>query len=276
MASTTHEPVETLAITFFDQPVLAARIENGVIALSLRDLCTVTGLDQTAQARRLRRDEELSDGLYQLRVQTAGGPQQQAFLMLEFVPAWLSSVNRTKATPIARERLRYLKIFAIQHVYNAVANAAGLPEGASSNIEDLRELERFDVAIQGIAERQQALEESQGKARNAWRDHEQRLRQLEAQLATTATLDVEQRGAIYQLVQVWALARIEHEHVSSQGAFAGCWAAIKTRYKVAKYEHIPAREYEDCRQYIHRAYEKLTGQPLVLPEDEVDGHTTTA
>jgi hypothetical protein len=271
--SDTQRAVETLAITFFDQPVLAARVQSGEIVLSLRDLCAVTGLNQSAQARRLRRDEELRDGLYELRVQTAGGPQEQLFLMLEFVPAWLSSVSRARATSVARERLRYLKIFAIQHVYNAVAHAAGLPEGESRQIEDLRDLDRFDVAMQGIAERQHALETSQEKARQAWRDHEQRIRQLEAQLAATATLSVEQRGLIYQYVQAWALARVEHEQMTSQAAFAGCWAAIKTRYKVAKYEHIPAGAYEDCVQYIRRAYEQVAGQPLVLAEDTTHGTT---
>ena len=276
MTSPAHEPVETIAVTFFDQPVLAARIADGTIGLSLRDLCAVTGLNQAAQARRLRRDEELRDGLYQLRVQTAGGPQDQLFLMLEFVPAWLSSVSRARATPVARERLRYLKIFAIQHVYNAVACAAGLPEGDSRRIEDLRDLDRFDAAMQGIAERQQALEASQDKARQAWRDHEERIRQLEAQLAAPATLSVGQRGSVYQLVQAWALARVEREQITTQAAFAGCWAAIKTRYKVAKYEHIPAREYDDCVQYIHRAYEKLTGQALVLPEFDADASRSPA
>jgi hypothetical protein len=271
MMAPSHEPIETLAVTFFDQPVLAARIPDGTIVLSIRDLCAVSGLNQAAQVRRLRRDDELRDGLHRLRVQTAGGPQDQDFLMLEFVPAWLSSVSRARATPMARERLRYLRVFAIRHVYDAVARAAGLPEGASRQIEDLRELDRFDAAFQGIAERQQALEESQEKARQAWRNHEQRIRQLEEQLGAAAILSVGQRGHIYQLVQAWALARVEQEQISSQAAFAGCWAAVKTRYNVSKYEHIPARQYEDCVQYIRRSYEKLTGQPLVLPEENDDG-----
>ena len=272
--STFHHPVETLPVTFFDHAVLAARLPDGTIVLSLADLCFVTGLNQKAQVRRLRRDEELRDGVYQVRVPTPGGPQEQLFLMLEFVPAWLSSVSRAHATPAARERLRYLKIFAIQHVYNAVASAAGLPEGASRQIEDLRDLERFDSAVQGIAERQQALEESQNKARHAWRDHEQRLRQIEAHLAVT--ISVEQRGMIYQMVQAWALARVEHEHMTSQAAFAGCWAALKTRFKVAKYEHLPAHAYDACVQYIRRAYEQLTGQPLVLEDGDRDADTPTS
>lgn len=259
-------PVETLAVTFFDQPVLAARVHDGTIVLSLRDLCAATGLNLSSQLRRLRADEDLRDGIHRLRISTAGGPQAQDFLILEFVPAWISSINRARASVVVRERLRYLRLFSIRQVYDAIAQAAGLPEGRSSAIEDLGDLERYDMGIQNIASRQQSLEESQDKARDAWRDHEQRIRMLESQLGTSATISAGQRGHLYQLVQLWAQARIDHEGITSALAFAGCWAAIKTRYHVAKYEHIPATQYQDCMAYIERAYKKISGETLVMPE----------
>jgi hypothetical protein len=262
------EPVETLAVTFFEQPVLAARVADGTIFMSMRDLCAAVGLDARSQVRRLRADEDLRDGLQRLRVTTAGGPQEQDFLILEFVPAWITGVNRKRATPVVRERLRYLRLFSIREVYNAIARTAGLPEGPSSAIEDLDDLRHYDMSIEAIAERQAAIETSQERARAAWREHEQRIRALEDQLNQPAVLSVTQRGHIYQLVQAWAQARIEHEHVSSATAFVGCWSAIKTRYKVAKYEHIPARSYDDCVDYIQRAYERMTGHPLQLPDGD--------
>lgn len=254
--------VETIAVTFFEQPVLAARIDDGTIVLSIRDLCSATGLNLSSQLRRLRADDDLRDGLHRLRVATAGGMQEQDFLILEFVPAWISSVNRRRASIAVQERLRYLRLFSIRQVYDAIAQAAGLPQGPSSNIEDLDDLQHYDSALQGIAERQAALEESQDRARQAWRDHEQRLRALEEQMTTTAVLSAEQRGTIYHHVQQWAQARIDHEHQTPSAAFAGCWAAIKTRYRVAKYEHIPAAKFDDCITYIDRAYQKLTGAPI--------------
>lgn len=261
---------ETLAVTFFEQPVLAVRASDGTIFLSVRDLCAATGLNLSSQLRRLRADQDLQDGLQRFTVATAGGPQGQDFLILEFVPAWIASVNRARASLAVQERLRYLRLFSIRQVYDALARAAGLPEGSSSNIEDIADLERYDEAIRGIAERQRGLEESQDRARSAWRDHEQRIRLLEEQLGQRTTLSVAQRGHIYQLVQHWAQARIDHEQIASAAAFAGCWAAVKTHYNVAKYEHIPARQYEDCVAYIGRAYQKLTGRELILPEPTDD------
>ena len=256
------ELTETLVVTFFETPVLAARVHDGTILLSIRDLCDATGLRRYSQVRRINADPDLRDGMQTLRVMTPGGPQEQEFLILEFVPAWISTVNRSRATPIVQERLRYLRLFSIRQVYDAIARAAGLPEGPSRNIEDLRDLRRFDDAVQGIAERQQALEQSQEKARQAWKDHEDRLRRLEAQLTQTGTITKTQRGHIYQLVQIWAQARVDREQLPFGMAIAGCWAVLKKRYDVAKYEHLPATEYNSCIDFIKRSYNTLTGEEL--------------
>jgi hypothetical protein len=265
------EPSEQLVFTFFETPVLAVRSADGTIYLSLFDLCTTTNLNLSSQRRRIRADEELHDGLRRFRALTAGGVQEIDFLLLEYVPAWLSTVNRTKAAPAAKERLRYLRIFIIREVYDSIARTAGLPTGSSRNIESLEDLQRFDEAVTGIDERQRALEESLDKARQAWKDHEERIRQLEAQLAQAATIGIGQRGIIYQLVQAWAQARVEREEIPFGNAIAGCWAVLKKRYGIAKYEHLPMAKYEDCIAFIKRSYqtltsEELTGDQLSLPD----------
>jgi hypothetical protein len=45
----------------------------------------------------------------------------------------------------------------------------------------LRDLQRYDEAISGLAARTKAMEESQDKARQVWRDLETRVRRLEAE-----------------------------------------------------------------------------------------------
>lgn len=116
-----------------------------------------------------------------------------------------------------------------------------------------------------IAERQRLIEESQQKARSAWRDLDARVRALEEK--TGGQISTAQRGFIYQLVQAWATARIAREPEISRGEiFQACWGAIKTRYRIAKYEHLPVGQYADCVQYITSAYRRLTGEELHLPE----------
>lgn len=255
-------PAETLIVTFFETPVRAVRHPDGTIYLAIRDLCDSVGLDLTSQLRRLRRDADLSSGVHTFRVVTAGGPQDQDFLILEYIPTWITTVNRNKSTPIVSERLRYLRLFIIREVYDAITRAAGLPSGSSRNIESLDDLQRFDETITGLAERQRALEDSLDKARQAWKDHEDRLRRLEGQKQQGSVISNAQRGHIYNLVHKWAEARVEKEELPFGQAIAGCWATIKRRYDVAKYEHLPASEYESCVALIKQSYKRLTGEEL--------------
>lgn len=258
-------PAETLVVTFFAHPCMAARSTDGTIYISVRDLCDAVGLRAHSQLRRLRADEDLGTGLQSFRLATPGGPQDQEFLILEFVPTWISSVQRSRAAAAVRERLRYLRLFIIRETYNAFARTAGLPEGESRAIEDLQEIERLDDSLELIAERQRQIEESQQRARSAWRELEARVRALEERAGDQ--LSTAQRGQIYQLVQAWAAARIAREpDLSRAEIFQACWGAIKTRYRIAKYEHLPAGQYADCVQYISASYRRLTGEELRLPE----------
>jgi hypothetical protein len=231
------EPIETLVVTFFEHPVLAARMVDGTILLSVRDLCDAVGLASSSQIRRLDQHQDLSTVVRRLRVPTAGGMQEQVFLALEYVPAWIVSVNRARASTVVQERLHYLWEFAVRHVYDAIAQTGGLPTGSSRNIEDLRDLARLDDAIIGLAAQQQALEESQDKARQAWRDHENRIRALETTLAERAQLSNAQRGHIYQLVQMWA--RAARDRITTAAAMSACWGAIKAKFDVCQVRAHP-------------------------------------
>ncbi len=57
-----EQPIETLVITFFEQPVLAARVADGTIWLSVRDLCDAVGLASASQIRHLDRHQDLHTG----------------------------------------------------------------------------------------------------------------------------------------------------------------------------------------------------------------------
>ncbi len=81
-----HEVRERLVVTFFEHPCLAIRVADGTIYVAVRDLCDAVGLQLAAQLRRLKRDAELKEGVIQARVATAGGVQEQDFLLLEMVP----------------------------------------------------------------------------------------------------------------------------------------------------------------------------------------------
>lgn len=277
-----HRLAEQLPITLLDSVVLAARRDNGQVYLSVRDLCAALSLVRSAQQRRLRSHAVLSTGLARFPIQTAGGLQTQTFLELEKVSAWLLGVNAARITPAMQARLLHFQTYLVREVHAAFSRLTGLPE-QSSALEDLDDLGRVDTALSVLAERQTEIEQSQDRARQAWRDvHTEvealrsRVEALEAQLraATTApasspTISREQRGHIFQLVQAWADAATTADPRLSPGAArAACWVAVKQRYRLAKYEHLPAARFADCVAFIRAQYRALTGSDLDMPEQQ--------
>jgi hypothetical protein len=41
---------------------------------------------------------------------------------------------------------------------------------------------------------------------------------------------------------------------------------LKAKYRIARYEDLPAAKYADCVTFIQQSYRALTGKELDLPE----------
>ena len=263
---------EQLPITLFESVVLAIRASDGQIYLSLRDLCMVLGLDPSSQRRRIVASSRLQANLVRLRVRTAGGRQEQDFFLLDNIAIWLMSVQERRVSTQAAQRLAYVQEYLENAVRAAFAALTGLSEGSSRQIEDLHELERIDRAFAALAERQGTIEQSQDRARDAWRDLATQIRaltdrvqQLERQAG--AKISDAQRGVIYQMVQAWGAAKAAQEpHHPRAAAYQACWALVKARFKLSRYEELPASKYDECIAFIRGAYRMVTGQELSVNE----------
>ena len=274
-----HEAVETLPVTLLDAAVMAVRDRNGSIYLSCRDVCDAFSISLGNQLRRLRNHAVLSVGLARFRMPTGGGMQEQDFLLLEHVPTWLVLINSARVSENVRERLVWYQRYIVREVYRAFSKLTGLPDGESRQIEDLSDLTRFDLALRELdaqqraaTARQEALEHSQQQAREVWLDLQNTLRAMQARIdalegGQVGAISKAQRGYIYQLVQAWGTATAEREsRLSRSGAFAACWTTFKLRYRLSRYEDLPANKYEDAVAFIRRSYLALTGEDLNLPE----------
>ena len=255
---------ERLPITIFEDVALAIRGDDGLIYLAVSDICAVVQLAPYSQLRRIRSNEDLVDGLVRAAIDTGYGVKEQYFLQLELYPLWLIGVNTRKAAPQVRGRLQHLKRYLIAEVYAAFARITGLPESSSRDLEDLRELDQIETSLNDLAARQQRLEESQARARQAWRDLDARMRALEGQRDEVIT-DA-QRGYLYTLVQAWGQARAERQPESVRNPYAACWAALKARFRLSRYEDLPKREYPTAVAFVRDAYRQLTGTDLDIPE----------
>lgn len=272
-----YTPLEQLPIAFFDDAVLAVRREDGQIYVSIRDMCEALELAFTAQRRRIFATDRLREAVARFRVQTAGGRQVADFLTLEMIPVWLLSVQPRRTSDTIRVKLTHVQDYLVRSVQAAFAQLTGLPDAPSREIEDLRDLDRIDTALrqlQSLSERQEHIDQSQDRARLAWKSLADQVRALTERVQqlehmTNTRMSPAQRNTIYRMVHIWGTARAARDSKLSVGAaIHACWAIVNIRFKVATYTDLPAARYDECCSYIQQVYLELTGEQLSIIEQE--------
>jgi hypothetical protein len=272
-------PREQLPITLFDGVVLAVRAADGHIYLTVRDLCTVLELIPSSQLRAIRADDRLHLVAFRLRI--GNQVRTQECLLLDDVPLWLVKVRPPRGRPQAAERLRYVQEYLIASVRSAFAALTGLPDGPSQRIEDLHDLDAIDPALQALrelADRQAEIEQSQDRAREAWRDLAAQIRELRGVLPLVEELRTrlqtveqqlqqrlspEQRNALYRLVQAYGEARAAQQGLRHAGSeIQKCWREFNARFGIATYTDLPTARFDEAVQFIKAQYLALTGHDL--------------
>jgi hypothetical protein len=280
--SPASRPREQLPVPLFDGVVLAVRAGDSRIYLDLLDLCSTLGLDPSSQRRRIQASEELH--LIQFRVTVELQMRTRDFLLLEDVPVWLLSVQQRRVAPEVRERFAYVKTYLVEAVRQAFAQLTGLPAAPSNTIEELGDLDRIDQAFSQLAElarRQDTIEQSQDRARSAYRDLNALLRELRERVQALEAqarnrLNPAQRGAIYRMVQTWGQARAQRASGTSPGvAIRKSWSEVNARFGVSTYTELPASRYDEVVQFVKNQYRALTGEELLANEqlglEDIDG-----
>jgi hypothetical protein len=272
-------PVEQLPITLFDGVVLAVRGRDGFIYLVVNDLCSVIGLAPASQLRSIRADARLH--LLPFRLRLGNQVLTRDCLLLDDLALWLLTVRPPRKDAVAAERLRYVQEYLAASVRSAFAALTGLPDEASNQIEDLEELDRVGPSLEALrelAERQGLLEQSQDRAREAWRDLSRqvrdvqglaplmeelrtRLQEVEQQLAHR--LSPEQRNTIFRLVQAYGEAKAAKQGLAKPGpAIKQCWTEFNARFGIATYTDLSAARFDEAVQFVQAQYRALTGRDL--------------
>ncbi len=271
-------PREQLPITLFEGVVLAVRAADGHIYLVVRDLCAALDLVPSSQLRAIRADARLQLVSFRLRIDRQ--VRTMDCLLLDDIPLWLLKVRPPRSAQAA-ERLRYVQEYLIASVRSAFAALTGLPDAPSNQIEDLQELDAIEpslLVLRELVERQTRIEDSQDRAREAWRDIAAQIRELRGVLPLVDDLRArmqaiehqigqrmspEQRNTIYRLVQACGEARAAYAGQAQTGpTIRKSWAEFNQRFGIASYTDLPASRFDEAVQFAKAQYRALTGAEL--------------
>jgi len=149
------------------------------------------------------------------------------------------------------------------HPRRAFGSSARLKAAEEPNRIDY-EVGRIDHILQGMVDQQRDVRHDQDALRADVAALTERVQALEGQRRKdTPPITKAQRGQIYHLVVVWSeLLQARNAGMTIGGARAACWAALKKKFQVAEYSHIPSARYHEAVTFIREAYAKLGGDDL--------------
>lgn len=125
-------PIEQDTLTFYSKPIVAVRLPDGRPGVVLSSICENLQIDTTAQIKRVRRTEAIADDLVLVLLETPGGRQRMAVLVLHAVPFWLAGIDPKRVrAEIRAEVLRYQRevvdvLYAWASAYRAIPPPADL------------------------------------------------------------------------------------------------------------------------------------------------------
>lgn len=124
-------PLVQDTIQFHGKPLVVVRLPNGESGVVLRWICENLHLSPQSQINRIKRTEVIAEDLVHTQVQTEGGQQVMATLVLNAVPYWLATIDTRKMEKDDEKRLEILNYqkHAVEALY---AWAQSISEGNMS------------------------------------------------------------------------------------------------------------------------------------------------
>jgi hypothetical protein len=86
-------PIEQHTLTFYGKPIIVVRLPDGLPGVVLRFLCENLHIDTNAQVQHVQRSEAMAEDLVFTRVETPGGAQCMATLVLRSIAYWFATID---------------------------------------------------------------------------------------------------------------------------------------------------------------------------------------
>src|SRR5258708_31550215 len=101
-------PLVQDTVMFNGRPLVVVRLPDGQPGVVLRWICENLHIGQKAQVERIKRTEVIADDLVYVKVQTGGGFQTMATLVLDSVAYWLATIETRRMEKDDPKRLEIL------------------------------------------------------------------------------------------------------------------------------------------------------------------------
>lgn len=262
MARKAVEPLEQKTVDFYGDALIAARVDDGHVYVSVSQMCSALGIDSQAQTRRIRRQEVLADGFQGVaNIATPGGRQTIYMLRVDLVPLWLSGVRTAAVSEEVRPKLQKFQREAAKVLWEA------FQEGRLTADPTFDELLAIDspavqayqtaLAVLQLAKHQVLIEGRLQSAELQLVLLGDRLDQVEGTLSDPGRhVTPEQASQISQAVKAVALVLSKR---TSRNEYGAVYGQLYRDFGVTSYKQIPAGRFEEVMNYLTEWHQSLEG-----------------
>ncbi len=255
------EVIEQKTVEFYEDELLAVRVNDGHIYVSLRHLCSALGIDAQAQTRRIRRQVVLEKGLAQMPIMTPARGEQQAYVLrVDLVPLFLSGVSAKAVSEEIRPKLEQFQEEAAKVLWEAF-QVGQLT--SSLTFHELLETDspaaqayKMAEAIMKMARQQLYLEAQLETHTTQLLDHAQRLEEIETMLGDPDHfVTPDQAMQISQAVKAVAIA---YGKQTKRNEFGGVYGELYRREGITSYKQLPGNRFQAVMKWLAEWYSDIT------------------
>jgi hypothetical protein len=253
--------VEQKLVKLYNDELLAVKTEDNQVYVSINQMCDALGIAAPMQRRRIREHEILGEGYTLGTVLTEGGKQQASLLRVDLVPLWLIGIQIKSVRQDVQPKLK-LFIQRAAKVLSEAFQDGQLTSDVSfddllNNDTPAAQAYKMAAAIMKMARQQLILESQLESHATKLGEHEQRLEEIETQLASPEHV-VTQTQAM-QISQAVKAVAIELGKQSKRNEFGGVYGEMYRKFEITSYKALPAKKFEECLTWLTEWHASLVG-----------------
>lgn len=255
--------VEQREIGFYNDQIIAVRVEDGTVYVPIRPICDSLDLSWTGQRERINRDAVLSElvqGVRVTRTPDQGGSQEMLCLPLPYLNGWLFGINANRVKESSRSIvIRYQKE-CYEVLFEAFQEGRLTTDPTFSNLLLNEESEsvqayRMAQAIMKMARQQILIESRIDEHDQMIASHTERIESLETIVGNEDRfITSEQAMHIAQGVKAIAL---EMGSRSGRNEFQGVYGELYRRFRIPSYRELPASDFQEAMNFLRDWYGSL-------------------
>ncbi len=270
-------------IQFDGDHLMAVRLDNEGVAIPVRMLCQILGLDIASQSERIQAHEVLSRGIRIVRVRQGDQLRSVVALLHRYIPFWLATISPHQVAESVQPKLvRYQTelVDILAALYggewlpptptSADPAVAALQQALAHALTDLRLTREALLALQ---QQQEVQEQQIVEQREHLETHDTQITQVEGliddvleRFATHTTITGPQQEVISRSIRRLA---VRYQKRTGKEIFGKLFGEFCLHFGTPKYGLLPSGKYEEAMAWIEaKASNLLPDDPDALPPSQ--------